>query len=98
MLIAICVYVAFGVCIVMLIALASRSAGRRRPRPAGLNDWEVQLQCPCGWHTKAPSGDEFHIIVGCCPECGRRKPVTAGKTGGDWELRIMRWTDGAWEA
>lgn len=59
-------------------------------------DWEVRLQCPCGWHTEAKSGDSSHIMVGCCPECGRRKPATAGKTG-DWELRVMKWTDGAWE-
>lgn len=67
------------------------------PLSAVSSDWEVRLQCLCGWHTKAPSGDESYVQVGCCPECGCRKPRFAGKPG-NWELRIMRWKDGAWEA
>ncbi len=70
------------------------STCRRPPRSVG---WEVRLQCTCGWHTKAPSGDESYVQVGCCPECGCRKPRFAGKPG-DWELRVMKWTDGAWQA
>lgn len=45
----------------------------------------------CGWHTRAPFADLFHVSVTCCPECGNEKPRW-GSYSENWEITKMKFT------
>lgn len=46
--------------------------------------WHKRAVCKCGWHTRAPFGDLFHIHTECCPECGNEKRSST------WKVLTMR--------
>ena len=38
-----------------------------------LSRWDIYAICGCGWHTRVPFGERFHIQVEVCPDCGESK-------------------------
>ncbi len=66
-----------------------------------MSEWDKYGKCPCGFHTKAPFGDLFHVHIKVCPECGEDKSqwdvVTARRVSTRNFWKISTWGAEHWE-
>ena len=47
------------------------------------HEWKIYGECACGFHTRAPFGEIFHIHYEICPDCAKSKY--------SWELKTKRY-------